>query len=91
MNDLTPAAHMAASRMRWLNELEAALDSCENLERALRQCGSDCKEGRRLRNESASAKQEIDRIRRARPRAKAIDSQAVLDGKLATWRGNQID
>lgn len=90
MSDLSPGARRAATRSRWLAELEAALDHCDQLSRALRSCAKTSEEAIQLRIDIKAAKEEIDRIRRARPRAKPIDSCTVLEGKLATWRGNQI-
>ncbi|NNC47081.1 MAG: hypothetical protein HKO13_01435 [Sphingomonas sp.] len=89
--DVIPPTHRAAARAQWLNALEAALDHCDALARTLRNCAEDSQQAEVLRRDIAAAKEEISRIRRARPLGIGENSRPVAQSSLATWRGNRID
>lgn len=91
MDNAIPPTHRAAARAQWLNALEAALDHCDELARSLRHCAGDSQQAKKLRRDIAAAKEEISRIRRARPLGIGEISRPVTETGLATWRGNRID
>ncbi|WP_265530216.1 hypothetical protein [Sphingomicrobium marinum] len=91
MDDPAPTTHRAVARTKWLSELEAALDRCDELASALRVCAADSQEANALRRDIAAAKKEITRIRCARPLGIGENCRPVTQAGLATWRGNRID
>lgn len=91
MDYLSPSARRAAARARWLAELESALDHCDELARALRSCPEHSEHAAALRADIETAREEVDRIRRARPRVHMAGDRQSMQPRLAAWRGNRIN